>query len=254
MLELLAEGRTAEVFAYGEGRVLKLDRPEWNGLSEFEGTLLSGLTDAGLPVARSHGTVTVDGRSGVILDRVVGPSLLEVLLASSPEEAEQLAERFAALQLQINAMAVEGLPELVPRLRAELGVTVPDAALRRELSALLADLDDGGRGVCHYDFHPLNVLVGPDGWVVIDWLTAASGPPSADLARTLVLMGRWSAEPVVTFLRAVRRSGVAARGIADDSLDAWIRVAAADRLAEGFEGEEAAWLSQVAGGSVRLFA
>ena len=120
-LELLAEGRTAEVFAYGEGRVLKLDRPDWNGLSEFEGTVLADLADAGLPVARPHGTVTVEGRSGLILDRVVGPSLLEVLLASGPEQVERLAERFAALQLQINEMAIAGLPDLVPRLRREGG-------------------------------------------------------------------------------------------------------------------------------------
>ena len=51
-MELLAEGRTAEVFAYGAGRVLKLDRPEWNGLSAFEATVLDLLADAGLPVAR----------------------------------------------------------------------------------------------------------------------------------------------------------------------------------------------------------
>ena len=89
---------------------------------------------------------------------------------------------------------------------------------------------------------------------MIDWLTVAAGPPAADLARTLVLWGRWSTEPVVTFLRAVRRVGSATRGLDDDRLDAWVRVAAAARLAEGFEGEEAAWLSLVAGGSVRLFA
>ncbi len=82
-MELLAEGRTAEVFAYGEGRVLKLDRPEWNGLSVFEATVLEALADAGIGVARPHGTVTVDGRSGVVLSRVDGPSLLEVLSASS---------------------------------------------------------------------------------------------------------------------------------------------------------------------------
>jgi len=254
VLELLAEGRTAEVFAYGEGRVLKLDRPDWNGLSEFEGTLLADLAGAGLPVARPHGTVTVEGRSGLILDRVDGPSLLEVLLASGPEQAERLAERFAALQLQINEMTIAGLPELVPRLRREIEDSVPDNALCAELLGLLAELDDGARGVCHYDFHPLNVLTGPDGWVVIDWLTVAAGPPAADLARTLVLWGRWSTEPVVSFLRTVRRAGSASRGLDDDRLDAWVRVAAAARLAEGFEGEDAAWLSLVAGGSVRLFA
>jgi len=254
VLELLAEGRTAEVFAYGEGRVLKLDRPDWNGLSEFEGTLLADLADAGLPVARPHGTVTVEGRSGLILDRVDGPSLLEVLLASGPEQVERLAERFAALQLQINKMTIAGLPELVPRLRREIEDSVPDNALCAELLGLLAELDDGTRGVCHYDFHPLNVLTGPDGWVVIDWLTVADGPRAADLARTLVLWGRWPTGPVVSFLRTVRRAGSASRGLDDDRLDAWVRVAAAARLAEGFEGEDAAWLSLVAGGSVRLFA
>ena len=202
MLELLAEGRTAEVYAYGEGRVLKLDRPDWNGLSEFEGTMLAALADAGLPVARPHGTVTIEGRRGLILDRVDGPSLLEVLLASGPEQAGRLAGRFAALQRQINATAIAGLPDLVPRLRREVEASVPGAALRAELLGLLAELDDGARGVCHYDLHPLNVLTGPDGWVVIDWLTVAAGPPAADLARTLVLWGRWSTEPVVTFLRA----------------------------------------------------
>jgi phosphotransferase family enzyme len=254
MLELLAEGRTAEVFAYGESRVLKLDRPDWNGLSEFEGTVLSGLTAAGLPVARPHGTVTVEGRCGLILDRVAGPTLMQVLRSSNVEEADPLAERFAALQLRCTGMVVGGLPELVPRLRGEIESSVEDAGLRGELLGLLAALDDGARGVCHYDFHPDNVLVGPGGWVVIDWLTVAAGPPAADLARTLVLRGLWATEPVLTFMRTIRRVERAALGLDDDELDSWVRVAAAARLAEGFEGDEAAWLTRVAGGSVRLFA
>ena len=88
-MELLAEGRTAEVYAYGEGRVLKLDRPEWNGLSTFEATVLGALADAGLPVARQCGTVTVDGRSGVLLDRVDGPPLLQVLAESAARGARR---------------------------------------------------------------------------------------------------------------------------------------------------------------------
>ncbi|HXN62057.1 MAG TPA: hypothetical protein VN886_16545 [Acidimicrobiales bacterium] len=63
-MELLAEGRTAEVFAYGEGRVLKLDRPEWNGLAPFEGDVLVQLAGAGLPVARPHGSSPSRGAAG----------------------------------------------------------------------------------------------------------------------------------------------------------------------------------------------
>ena len=253
-MELLAEGRTAEVFAYGEGRVLKLDRPDWNGLSAFEATVLVDLAAAGLPVARAHGTVTVDGRCGVVLDRVDGPSLLRVVSAASPEEVDRLAARFVALQLRCNAASVGTLPDLVSRLEGEIEGSVRDVALRAELLALLATHDDGERGVCHFDFHPSNVLAGSGGWVVIDWLTVAAGPSAADLARTLVLWGQRATGPVGRFLRGVRREGQARRGLGDDALDAWVRVAAAARVAEGFAGEEQAWLLRVAAGSERLFA
>jgi Ser/Thr protein kinase RdoA (MazF antagonist) len=253
-VELLAEGRTAEVFAYGDGRVLKLDRPEWNGLSVFEEGVLTALADAGLPVARPHGTATVDGRSGVILDRIDGPSLLQVVTAAGPEEVDRLAGHFVALQLRCNRTTVAGLPDLVPRLHSEIEAIVPDVRLRTDLLAMLGRLDDGRRKVCHFDFHPSNVLVGPDGWVVIDWLTVAAGPSEADLARTLVLWGQRSSGPLGRFLRAVRREGQARRGLGDDRLDGWVRVVAAARVAEGFEGEERAWLLRVAGGSERLFA
>ncbi len=254
-MDLLAQGRTAEVFAYGEGRVLKLDRPEWTGLATFEGEVLVRLAAAGLPVARSHGAVTVDGRTGVVLDRIDGPPLSSVLEDPRTDHAERgrLAARFAALQDELNAMSLPGLPDLVPRLHGEIEAAVHDAGLRGELVALLAELDDGGHGVCHFDFHPANVLVGPEGWVVIDWLTVASGPPTADLARTLVLWSMSTGPAVTSFLRAVRRESIARRAIAEQSLDAWVRVVAGARVAEGFSGEEAAWLRRVAGGSERLF-
>ncbi len=98
------------------------------------------------------------------------------------------------------------------------------------------------------------MLVGPSGWVIIDWLTAAAGPSAADLARTLVLCGQRPTGPVGQFLRGVRREGQARRGLAGEDLDAWIHVVAAARVAEGFEGEERAWLLRVASGAVRLFA
>ena len=52
----------------------------------------------------------------------------------------------------------------------------------------------------------------------------------------------------------MRRIGVARRELGDELLDHWVRVVAAARLGEGFEGDEAAWLRQVADGAVRLFA
>jgi Ser/Thr protein kinase RdoA (MazF antagonist) len=168
---------------------------------------------------------------------------------------EALAERFVELQWRLNSTSVAGLPPLVPRLRLELESTIGDPGLRAGLLARLDALDDGALGVLHYDFHPNNVLVASDDrWIVIDWLTVAAGPAPADLARTLVLWGQRTTEPVSSFMTAVRRLGAERRGLDEEDLDDWVRLAAAGRLGEGFEGAEAEWLSQVAAGALRLFA
>jgi aminoglycoside phosphotransferase (APT) family kinase protein len=238
----------AEVFAIDE----KLDRPEWNGVSVFESDVITRVAETGLPVARSHGVINIDGRCGVLLDRLEGPSLLEVVIGTRQTGIDSLAEQFATLQTTINATVIEGLPDLVDRLKGEIEKSGLPPQRVSELSELLIQLDDGTRGVCHYDFHPNNVIVTAAGWVVIDWLGTASGPSMTDLARTLLLGAQIADSHVSEFTRRVRRHGLRQRGMVEAACDAWIRVAAAARLAEGFTGESAAWLRTVAEGTVAL--
>jgi hypothetical protein len=46
----------------------------------------------------------------------------------------------------------------------------------------------GGDRLLHLDLHPLNVMMSPDGPVVIDWANAAAGDPLLDVAVTSVLL------------------------------------------------------------------
>jgi aminoglycoside phosphotransferase (APT) family kinase protein len=244
----------SEVFALDDGRVVKLDRPEWNGVAAFESDVLARAAAAGLPVPASHGVVTIDGRSGVVMDRIEGTTLRAVLEVEPGEpELLALAQRFLDLQLEINHTELEGLPDLVTRLGQELPQSGLPDPLRDELIDLLRQLDDGRRGVCHFDFHPNNVLVSPGGWIVIDWLTVAAGPPMADLARTLVLRGDAAVPPMYEFMQAVRRHALVTRQADDATCDAWVRVVAGARLAEGFDGPYADWLRELADGDLRLF-
>jgi hypothetical protein len=244
----------AEVFVIDGERVVKLDRQEWNGVSMFESEVLSLVAEAGLPVARPHGVVTIDGRCGVLLDRLFGHSLLQIVTETAGAAIDPLAGQFASLQATINATVIEGLPDLVGRLGSEIEHSGLPSPLIRELTDLLAQLDDGTRGVCHYDLHPDNVIVTTAGWVVIDWLAVTSGPAAADLARTLLLGFQTEDARVVEFTRGVRRHGLRQHDVAEDVCDAWIRVAAAARLGEGFTGKAAAWLRAVAEGSGALCA
>ena len=250
-MELLATGRMAEVFAYDEGRVVKLDRPEWNGIAALEIVILSRMAEVGVPVPRTDEVVTVDGRSGIVMERIDGPSLLEVLSVATPAEMAASAERFVELQAMVVGTEIEGLDALVPRLANELALGGLPQPHQVELAGLLRDLDDQRQCVCHFDFHPGNVLVGPHGWVVIDWLTVAAGPPAADVVRTLLTLAQASGSPR-EFVGDVWRLGLARHGIDEDSAAAWLRVLAGARLAEGFEGADAVWLREVASGARKV--
>jgi aminoglycoside phosphotransferase (APT) family kinase protein len=45
-----------------------------------------------------------------------------------------------------------------------------------------------GGSLVHMDLHPFNVILGPQGPVVIDWTNAGRGDPAADVALTWVLL------------------------------------------------------------------
>jgi aminoglycoside phosphotransferase (APT) family kinase protein len=84
-----------------------------------------------------------------------------------------------------------------------------EALLSNELAAregaeLLADLhwrlhalpalttSDSAVRVLHLDLHPDNVILTPDGPVVIDWRNATEGPPALDLAMTALILAQAS--------------------------------------------------------------
>jgi aminoglycoside phosphotransferase (APT) family kinase protein len=239
----------AEVFGLDDDRVVKLDRPEWNGVSEFEEHVLQVVCDAGLPAPRPRGTVTIEGRCGVVMDRVPGQSLDTVVASAAPSDVDVLAERFATLHYEVNSAAVDGLPDLIERLGPEVERSGLPRTTIDELLVLLDGLDDRERRVCHFDLHPGNILVTDARWTVIDWLGAASGPSDADFARSQVLHGDTNQPSMARFLREARRCGQRLRGLDDETCNAWIRIVAAARVAEGFDGSHAAWLRDVAAGT-----
>lgn len=256
-LELLGAGREAEVFAWAEGRVLRLARDPGSGeMIAREAAALAAAHAAGADVPAAHELVTVDGRPGVILDRVDGVDLLD-RLERRPWTIRSVSQILGREHAVLHRVAAPPeLPPLRAELRRRLGSPlVPDDVRTRTLERLEA-LPDGDR-LLHGDFHPANVLRSSAGCVVIDWTNGSAGDPAADVARTLLLAsGRTPPENATRLLRAIAptarrllvsgylRAYTSVAPLDRERVERWLPVWAAARLAENIEEEREALLAR----------
>lgn len=186
----LAAGRSADVYDLGDGTVLRRYRTDRDCTGEAR--LMIWLETKGVPVPTVH---RADG-SDIVMDRIVGPTMVDDL-ARRPWRLVRHARSLARLQRELHRLEA---PDWLP---TPCGVTVGDRVL-------------------HLDLHPMNVIVGTGGPVVIDWTNASRGDPAFDAAMTYLLMasyetkgaveriGRWVLVTVFerTRGRALVRSGV----------------------------------------------
>jgi aminoglycoside phosphotransferase (APT) family kinase protein len=150
--KLIASGRASEIFDLGEGRVLR--RFKTGGDPEREALVMRHARRHGYPVP----DVLEIEPQALVLEKVEGPTMWE---------------------------DGEARPAAVPAHAAAL------AQLHRELHEIeapdgLAAVGDGGR-LLHLDLHPANVILSPEGPVVVDWTNARGGEPAFDVALTWVI-------------------------------------------------------------------
>lgn len=199
----IACGRTAEIYAWPGGQVLKLFH-DWFGQEEvkYEARIARAVHAGGLPVPAVGDLIRVNGRTGLVYQRLDGGTMM-AMMARRPWRIAGYARRMAELHAGMHAVTDQaGLPPQRRRLTEKIGrakglpSTVRDKAL-----AALRSLPDGDR-ICHGDLHPGNVLMTPRGPVVIDWIDATCGNPLADLARTTILaLGAIEAGQIKGFLK-----------------------------------------------------
>ena len=188
---LMGTGRTAEIFAWGDDRILKLFM-DWcpHSWAEREERLSRIVYEAGLPVPAVEGIIEVNGRSGIIFERITGRSMPDLIMnemASNPEEIPRYGEILAELHTSIHSLEIPNLPSL--RDMIERGIQNAKSLSEDSRSRILHVLDqmEDGTTLCHYDFHPFNIIMSPRGPIVIDWMTTSQGNPHADIARTLLI-------------------------------------------------------------------
>ncbi|HEX2036257.1 MAG TPA: phosphotransferase [Chloroflexota bacterium] len=252
----VGRGRTATVHSCGAGRVVKLFGDGWSRqLAEAEARAGALAFRSGAGAPRVDALVQVDGRLGIVYERIDGQSMLATL-TREPWMLPRLARRFASLHASLHRRAAPGLTRYRAALEHQIrGAPGLEAPLRERALAALAAAPEGDR-LCHGDFHPDNVVLTARGAVVIDWLNAGAGHPLADVARSHYLLTLAALPPGTPLgqrllLETLRRAFSAlylrhyaafagySRGQLHRGLAQWGVVIAAARLSEGVTQEAA---------------
>jgi aminoglycoside phosphotransferase (APT) family kinase protein len=193
--------------------VLRLYRetyPDAAAAAERQVTVLRAAAAHGIRVPAVYSVATVEGRVGVVMERLQGRDVFEAM-AANPFRVWSLSRLCARLQAQLNEQPGPGeLPDLKTSLRRAVTRDETPPAFREAALARLDDIPDDD-SLVHGDFHPGNVMLLADGEaVVIDWTGARRGIPEADFARTSLILRLGEPPPgmaaILTFLAKFART------------------------------------------------
>jgi Ser/Thr protein kinase RdoA (MazF antagonist) len=177
------EGGTADIHAWAPGQVVKLFKEGFSSrLSQQEARMTQAVFAAGLPAPEVFGEVTLEGRFGIVLGRLDGPTLLQVTRSGAVTFA-QAGAIIASLGLSVHrvspppeAFHLRGWMDAEFRLSGDI---VPKH-IASGILALIDRLQQPGDGLCHGDIHPGNVIMTADGPRLIDWTFSIRAPAALD--------------------------------------------------------------------------
>jgi len=196
--EKIGEGAFADVHAWAPGQVVKLFKAAFpQRISWWEARMTRAIFAAGGPALEVLGEVTVDGRFGIVLPRLDGPTLVQLSLTGAMT-SDQVGSVLATLAMSVHKIPppadVLSLRDAMDgSLRHSRGM-LPDHVATGVL-ALIERLSPGGV-LCHSDLHSGNVIMTADGPKIIDWTGAVCAPPAFDLCCCHVLLSELAPELV----------------------------------------------------------
>jgi len=249
MERLIGQGRTADVFQYGKSKVIKVFHQEFTQLAYEEYSKAKNIASIGISAPAVYDFVDIDDKKGIIYEYVQGVNMLQ-LIQKNPLKITRYAKQLADLHAKINSRSVPSLANIKESISDTIqNIQSIKQADRETIIGYLSTLPDGER-LCHYDFHPGNVLLSYSNAKVIDWMTAGTGNPSADVCRTSVILMSNVLPPNVSaiekvminiFRKILYKSYIThyykITNVKQEDVEQWLLPVAAARLAEGIESE-----------------
>lgn len=194
MNKLIGIGRTAEIFEIENEKILKL---YFNVIPEEaikgEYGINKKICSFNIPTAMCYELIQQDGRYGIVMDKIIGISMMKYM-AENPMNSMEQAKKLAHLHASIHTIQNPGFSQNKEQLWQRIdSVDILTNLEKSSIHQYLKQLPEGAT-LCHGDFHPENVLLSKNKDYIIDWMTATQGDPCSDVAHTNLLL-RYGVSP-----------------------------------------------------------
>lgn len=199
--KLLGNGATADVYEYGNDKVIKLfatgssiDTVRW----EYNKTLSA--YESNLPVPKIYDIIEYNNRYGIVMEYVPGETFKclidkDIMQVSAGEISSSIfAERIleyvkqtARFLFDIHKIKTDQIEAMDNQmLRGVKGNQFLSDEEKKRVIKIIEDLPKGN-SVCHGDPNPNNIIVNGDQFKFIDWVNSGVGNPMYDIAEYVLM-------------------------------------------------------------------
>ncbi len=201
--------------------------------------------NSGLPVPQPFELIYVDGRPGIVFERIYGNTLMEhlhyQLLNNNNDQNnikkstyKDIAQITAKILCETHKKSIQNMPSqrdiIINSIKHTKHLTVSESRLVIDILNSIPIKQQ----LCHGDLNLNNILIRNNEAILIDWMYASMGNPEADLA-DYILMIRYAELPLKNPIREIMIEELIDEytklsDITSEDIDSWVIPIAAHRL------------------------
>lgn len=187
---MIGQGNTAEIYEFETNKIIKLFRkgiPKEIAIYEYEKAIFIQTYINNAP--KAYDFIENNSRCGIVYERINGKDLIKVMIKSFTR-INYYSRMLAYIHMTIHKNVVKSDQDFSVKNKLISDIQAVDIMNDREkeyIMKYLVELSDGN-SLCHFDYHPGNIMIQGKEPIVIDWMTACVGNSCADVARTYILL------------------------------------------------------------------